>query len=224
MKSLTWRFVKYVYSRPVMASALIGASIHALFEVNGHLFMGVCHTSHLLEMISEAPVYGSLYLLIPFIVPYIVTQVGRRVKMEAEAVWSFKFPEANPDMVMKLDSSAEVLYMNAAAERTLGRLGLRKSEVNGFLPDDVETVVADIIETDRVVSAEKLMNGLCFEFRFRAFPGENAIFVSVRECSHFRKVEEAEIQRLGGTCEGGRTHEISKVSRYNVTDSDLGSE
>ena len=223
MRSLAWRFVKYVYSRPVIASVLIGASIHALMEVNGYLFKGISHISHLQEELSESFIYGSLCLMIPFLVPYFVTQIGRQVKMEAEAVWSFKFPEANPDIVMKLESSAELLYMNNAAGYTLKRLSLRKGEVNGFLPGDVASLLADIIGTDRIVSAEKLVNGFCFEFRFRAFPGENAVFVSVREVSHFRKVEEAEMKRLSGACEGGRTHEIPKVSRNNLNESDLES-
>ncbi len=79
-----WRFIKYVFSRPLMASGTVGISIHGLLELNEHVFNGTSHMSHLAESIGQMPVYGALYLLIPFLVPYVVTQINRRILMEVE--------------------------------------------------------------------------------------------------------------------------------------------
>ena len=84
MRFHIWKFIKYVYSRPVVASALIGTSIHVLLEINGHVFAGPCHVAHIQQGMDVTPMYMSSYLLIPFLVPYMVTQIGRRIKTETE--------------------------------------------------------------------------------------------------------------------------------------------
>ena len=176
-----WRFAKYIFSRPLIASGMVGVSIHALLELNEHTFRNACHLDHLSEIVGQHPVYGALYVLIPFLVPYGVTQIGSRIMREVERKCLWSFPQANPDAVMKLGPSGEVLFMNTATEAFLKRLGLEEAEVDTFVPDDAEAIVAEIAETDRIVTREKRVDGLTFEFRFRAFTDEQAVFLSGRE-------------------------------------------
>ena len=185
-----WRLIKYVFSRPLMASGIVGMSIHGLLELNEHVFKGTSHLSHLAESIGQMPVYGALYLLTPFLVPYLVTRIGSRILMDVESQCQLRFPQANPDIVMKLGPSGEVLFMNAAAASSLKRLGLEVTEVDTFLPDDTPALVAEIIGTDRTVMREKGVDGRCFEFWFRAFPDEQAVFLSGRDMTRRRELEE----------------------------------
>ena len=77
--------------------------------------------------------------------------------------------------------------MNAAAELSLKMLGLEEAEVDVFLPDDTRTTVMEIVGTDRTVTREKRVGGMCFEFWFRAFPDEQAVFLSGRNMSRRRE-------------------------------------
>ena len=133
---MTWRFTKYLFRRPLIASGIVGISIHFLIELSSRLFLGRSYISHMMEDMREIPIYGVLRFLIPFFIPYVVTWISNRILVETATQSLIRFPQANPDVVMKLGPSGEVLFMNVAAVSTLERLGLGEGEVQQILPED----------------------------------------------------------------------------------------
>ena len=184
-----WRFIKYLFRRPIIASGAVGISIHALIELSSLLFLGRSYISHMIGDLEEIPVYGALRFLIPFVVPYVVTRISGRILVETATQSLVRFPQSNPDVVMKLGPSGEVLFMNVAAESTLERLGLEEGEVDQLLPDDARSVVSEIIGTDRTLIREREIRGISFEFWFRAFSDEQAVFLSGRDITRRRELE-----------------------------------
>ena len=191
---MTWRFTKYLFRRPLIASGIVGISIHFLIELSSRLFLGRSYISHMMEDMGEIPIYGVLRFLIPFLVPYVVTWISNRILVETATQSLIRFPQANPDVVMKLGPSGEVLFMNVAAVSTLERLGLGEGEVQQILPEDVGSIVSEIIGTDQTVIREREVRGTSFEFWFRGFPDEQAVFLSGRETTRRRELEE-EVRR-----------------------------
>ncbi|MDP6776632.1 MAG: hypothetical protein QGI83_07705 [Candidatus Latescibacteria bacterium] len=186
--SAAWRAIKFAFSRPPIAATLVGASIHGLLEINGHVFGVCCHVGHLAEVVGDAPAFGLLYLLIPFGVPFGMTQVGKRIVSEYEQECELRFPQANPDLVLKLDSSGEIVFANAAAEALPERVGLPRGEVKALLPSDTPSVVAEALETGGTLTRMVSCYREQVEYRFRAISDEDAVFVSGREAH--RKEEE----------------------------------
>ena len=130
-----WRAIKYAFSRPPIAAAIVGASIHGLLEINGHIFGVVCHVGHLAEVVGDTPAFGLLYLLIPFGVPFGMTQVGKRIFSEFELECELRFPQANPDLVLKLDPAGEILFANAAAQSLSEHVGLGRANLRALGPE-----------------------------------------------------------------------------------------
>jgi len=192
-----WRLVKYLFLRPPIACCIVGMSIHALIELNNRLFLGRSHISHMMADLEEIPVFGVISFLIPFFVPYVITRISRRILVETVSQSLIKFPQSNPDLVMKLGPSGEALFMNVAAESVLEQLGLEEGEVDELLPEDARSVVSEIIGTDQTAIREREIRGISFEFCFRAFVDEQAVFLSGRDTTRRRELEE-EVRRSHG--------------------------
>ncbi|MFC1583072.1 HD domain-containing phosphohydrolase [Candidatus Neomarinimicrobiota bacterium] len=185
-----WNSVRYIFTRPTLASSSVGLGIHGLMQLSQWYFDDTSYLRGLLNNFIDSPVFGLFQIIIPFVVPYIVTVIGRRIRLEAETRSLQKFPQANPDLVMKLDASCNILFMNQSTESFLDQMELDRSAVNQLLPEEAQSIVAEIIGTNQTVTRESQIADRTFEFRFRAFADEQAVFLSGHDISKLMDLEE----------------------------------
>ena len=124
-----------------------------------------------------------MYLLIPFLVPYVVTRIGSRIRRRQKPVP--KVSSGNPD----IRSIRRINFTNTAAKLILKRMGMDEADADILLPKDTRTIVEEILGTDRKVFREKKVRGIALEFWFRAFPTEQAVFLSGRELTGRQEIE-----------------------------------
>jgi PAS domain S-box-containing protein len=79
----------------------------------------------------------------------IVRDVTERKRVEGKLQQLAAFVENNPDVVMTLDESGEVLYQNPAAERVLREMRDTENPHTTFLPAAVRAIIADCLATER---------------------------------------------------------------------------
>lgn len=87
---------------------------------------------------------GKLILMLLSTVAYnrITAILRRRQHEPAERA---ELTEATPDIVMKVSRDGRILYANRTVEQTLHRLGLPPQHYELLLPDDLETIVEDVL-------------------------------------------------------------------------------
>ena len=103
-----------------------------------------------------------------------------------------KFPSENPHPVMRVQADGTVLYMNAASESVLADRGCRVGET---VPEEWAKLVADVLESGSVESADLEHDGSIFSFR--VVPVTDAGYVNWygRDVTDFRRAAE-QVERL----------------------------
>jgi class 3 adenylate cyclase len=178
MKRNDWRILEYIFGKPWLASILIGSSIHLFFYIEELLTLNRSYLSDMRDYWVQYPVHAAGRIAIPFLIPLIVTSVSRRMVIQKERKSLFKFPRANPEIVLKLDESGRIIYMNPTAEEYLSRLGLDWSTARMMLPDGYENELAGLISTGKVYTAIKKTGDVILRYVFHAFEDEKTILVS----------------------------------------------
>ncbi|KYK36957.1 MAG: hypothetical protein AYK19_07930 [Theionarchaea archaeon DG-70-1] len=96
------------------------------------------------------------------------------------------FPETNPDLVMKLDKTGNVLYMNPATEKIMETLPVDLKEL---LPDNLEEKIQSVIKTGEPITGdEKEAKGIFIEYTFALFPDKKSILLRGKDITEPKKM------------------------------------
>ncbi len=80
--------------------------------------------------------FGVTQMLIPYFVPWLITGIANRLNCKARDCLLAAFPEANPDLVIKLDAAGNPVYVNRAVTEQLQEAGLSPDKPEVILPAD----------------------------------------------------------------------------------------
>ena len=94
------------------------------------------------------------------------------------------FPETNPDIVMKLDRTGNILYMNPAAETLIDNL---KISVKELLPDNLEDKIRTVIETGSFTD-EKQVQDAYLDYTYAVFPDRKSILLRGKDSTQMKKM------------------------------------
>ena len=126
----------------------------------------------------------------------IVEERTREVKTLA------KFPEINPNPVLRCDPSGRVLYMNPAARRTFRPVG-DSPHLRDVLPEHSEEILNVFRSGEPIMGREVSLGDRTFLASAVPFPEGESIFVGLQDVTELRRtqerlqalVEELELQR-----------------------------
>lgn len=130
------RWLRRIFTRPWLAALLVGFAIHGFNALNQWLAGAGSYLESRWLAIWMEPVFGFGQVLIPFLVPWLVTSVGRHLAGLNRAAVLAAFPDANPDVIIKLDSDGSPIYANRAARRWLRDMGEPETAITKLLPED----------------------------------------------------------------------------------------
>lgn len=188
-----WPIINKTMTKPPLIALIVGSSIHLLLFINASILMGQNYFRFLASEMSKDPIYGFVKFIVPFLVPYIITLINRKIVWETEIKSLMKFPEANPDMVLRLNEEGQITFRNNAAKHLLADMLPDTQDIQVLLPQDTKEIVAQISGTDQAIRLEHKINDTLLELNFRSFPDESAVFVSGRNITERRQ---SEIDRL----------------------------
>lgn len=103
-----------------------------------------------------------------------------------------KFPSENPNPVLRVSESGELLYANAASHAILVALG---SDIGGTLPEGYASLVADVYASGRALEIEFASEGRIFSLILTPVKGEKYVNIYGRDITD-RKKTEFELKKL----------------------------
>lgn len=71
-------------------------------------------------------------------------ELAKRIKAEEEIIHLASFPQLNPNPVIELDTSGNIIYTNSATITILERLGMDKEDISVFLPQGLGSILNDL--------------------------------------------------------------------------------
>lgn len=185
-----WTFIKQVFKYPVYVSLLVGAGIHGLLAINAYIFAAPGYIQALEQDLVQRPLYGLVHLLIPFAVPYLVSWIARQILEETEIKSAMRFPQANPNPVLKLDPKGKVIFQNQATNDLLRSLGRDPRDVLSVLPSNTNTIVEKLVGTDQTWREEITLDSRVIQYQFKAFSEEEAVIITGTDVTRLRHTEE----------------------------------
>ena len=182
------RMISHIFYYPSMAALIVGGMIHLFNHVNASI-SGYDYYAYLVEALSHHPLYGGSKILIPFLVPLLVTTIGKRLSQRRQKELMQEFPEMNPDLVFKLDQHGTILYTNPAVHQQLRHFGLSKEQAERVLPGNFRQQVAAVFGKDEVCLVAHNVKGVEFEYRFRGRTVGDSVFVSGHDVTALKHLQ-----------------------------------
>lgn len=72
--------------------------------------------------------------------------VSEKRKMQARVEHLASFPQQNPNPVIEVDFSGQVIYYNEAARKVVGGFGKGDADIRAFIPEDFATLISQLAE------------------------------------------------------------------------------
>ncbi len=195
------RTLSNIFERPILASLLVGTAIHVL-NVSGYLlfYSAEAVTSYLLSTITSTPLHLMITGMIPYLVPFGVTAIGRRITQKKVEGVLEQFPAMNPDIILRFNSSMELEYINPAGKVFLEHHPHLYDTPLQLLPPDVVTMLLDHGFHNQRLSIDALHDGCILNFGLRGDSDGN-LFVTGRDVTESRRLQ----QRIDAVAEEMRS-------------------
>ncbi len=187
--SVTWKIIEYVFDKPFLAASAVGFGIHILLAVNEFITIRGNYITDLGQDFVTNYIYATFKILIPFLIPFAITSIGKMITTRSNKTSLTYFPEANPDIVMKLSHSGEPIYINRSAKGMMECTGVSGPEA--LLPENYREMIQDIVPGTPHGPIRKTIGQTELAYTFNCFPDELAYFVSGRDITQKARLEDA---------------------------------
>ncbi|MBF0469934.1 MAG: HD-GYP domain-containing protein [Gammaproteobacteria bacterium] len=129
------RHLTPILERPPLAALVVGGLIHLLGLLNT-----LCFNSEGRPYLSsdDGLWYNLFKIAIPFAVPWLITAFGRRLMLTKMNQVMLKYPEMNPDMIIRLKPKGEVEFINRVTREFLQQHAFPLHNPLALLPPAVQ--------------------------------------------------------------------------------------
>jgi PAS domain S-box-containing protein len=102
------------------------------------------------------------------------------------------FPQFNPNPVIEVDSSGDIVFRNPAAEKVLESLGLDKRDVHVFLPSDFNEILGHLAKKEELILPHEMPIGnRVFGATIHLAPQFNVVRIYAYDITERKRAEEA---------------------------------
>ena len=106
--------VQRILERPPLAAFLVGTFINLFLMFSTWALAGTDALMERINLAKSAPLYFVIQIAIPYLIPWAVTSFSLRFSRQRMQLVLNKFPEMNPDIIMRIDNDHKVEYINRA--------------------------------------------------------------------------------------------------------------
>ncbi len=120
----------------------------------------------------------------------VTRDITKRKLAEERFMHLASFPQLNPNEIIEIDSSGKVTFCNPATLKTLESLGMGKSDVDAFLPPDMESILADWDKTsESTFHKEIIIKGRVFDETVHLVPQLNVARIYALDVTNSKKAQ-----------------------------------
>ena len=128
-----------------------------------------------------------------------ITELGKSLtelkQAEEHIRYLAAFPDLNPNPVIEVDSSGEIIFFNQATEKTLEDLGMGKGDIKAILPENLTAVLRDLSKKSKpTLSREVIIKDRVFSETICFTPLYNAALIYVTDISELKRAEKQAIK------------------------------
>jgi|GEM_PF-2971137 len=170
--------LRQLFNRPWLVALLVGSTINGLIIMDLWWFGPVGYWSRHWQLLMDNPGFAITRMLIPYFVPWIIAGIASQLNSKSCDWLMATFPEANPDLVIKLDGSGTPLYVNRAVMERLHVAGLSSEHLEWILPHDYRKQLPNNMEPTQRFWHE--IEGQRIEYLAQCEVGSGGVFISGR--------------------------------------------
>ncbi|MFQ6605456.1 MAG: HD-GYP domain-containing protein [Fidelibacterota bacterium] len=122
-------YIQRIFNKPWLVALLVGTAIHGSMELGAFLLLGHSY----LRSLQENLTYGMIRFIVPYLIPFIIASISRYLVNLSVRRNMEMFPEANPDMILRLDGDGNRIYTNPMTREFLDKFKLPEAELTAQL-------------------------------------------------------------------------------------------
>jgi len=150
--------LKCIFARPYLAALIVGSFINI-----GKWLNYVVHDTNYVASIVRLKadggyVFAAVDQLMPYVVPFIVITISRKLAKITEQAFYDTFPDLNPDIVIKCNLAGMPQYFNTTAKDFLSDNDIPAENIETLIPLKITSINIDQLpcRLEHVVSGEKI--------------------------------------------------------------------
>lgn len=183
--------------KPYLLALVVGTLINGLAFFSALLLLGWTEVTH--KMSQQWQMSAALVVIqtaIPFIIPYLVTLFAKELSQQKIQEILKQFPDANPNIVMRLNTNLTPDYINPVGQAWLEKHHLDTQQLNVLLPKEI----ADKLQHKKnlgetTLEAEKNYGTEIYHFNAKVTT-TGSIFITAEDVTENRKLNHSQQHTL----------------------------
>jgi len=178
--------------KPSLSALVVGTLINGLVWLAAIILLGWQAVLIKLTIQWQAsPVLVFIQVLVPYLVPFMVTATAKGMNHQKIQNLIKQFPEANPNIVMRFDPQLTLEYINTIGQAWLNQHQLTSTEADQLLPISMVKALntSSKVQT-QVLEGEKTFSGNSFYFKAKKDPS-GSVFVTAHDVTENKKLQAA---------------------------------
>ncbi|OIP94838.1 MAG: hypothetical protein AUK56_07300 [Thiomicrospira sp. CG2_30_44_34] len=178
--------------KPWLSALVVGTLINGLVWLAAIILLGWQAVLIKLTIQWQAsPVLVFIQVLVPYLVPFMVTATAKGMNHQKIQNLIKQFPEANPNIVMRFDPQLTLEYINTIGQAWLNQHQLTSTEADQLLPISMVKALntSSKVQT-QVLEGEKTFSGNSFYFKAKKDPS-GSVFVTAHDVTENKKLQAA---------------------------------
>lgn len=173
----------------ILITLLIGTCIHVLNSANNWINYGDIQFIHLPLFAQYEAINTSFSIVTPYLIPLLILTFLNKTSKTTKSL-DVGFFDLNPDIIIKTDLHANIIYVNPAATSLACAINPDKQINSLFLPADFEKMITAAIENKKYkLGLEHHVENRIIDYAINISYQTKTVFISGRDISERRIIE-----------------------------------
>jgi len=181
--------IRRILEQPPLAAFLVGTFINLFLMFSTWLLAGSELLMIRLSLAKSAPLYFAIQIAIPYLIPWAVTTTSLRFSRQRMQLVLNKFPEMNPDIIMRLDDDHGVEYLNRVGREFMLRHQMPVENPLEMLPEHALKKLREDDSKELSLTVDVRHHEQTINFSIRR-DNEGCIFIAGRDITSAQRLQD----------------------------------